>query len=110
MPEQHQGTSIISTASGGKQFEAMAKIQSEISKKIAEANRYWVDRWQSEAGQAADFTSKLATLHSIPDALTAWQEWNRRRLERMADDGKHLLADVQEIVTASRQLLTNGGV
>lgn len=41
--------------------------------------------------------------------MTAWEEWGSQRLERMAEDGKHLVADIQEVVKAGAGLLPNGG-
>ena len=92
-----------------KQFEAFAQAQSELTRKATEINGYWADRGQSEVKLSSEFASKLAAAHSIPDAMTAWQEWGSQRLERMAEDGKHLVADIQEIVKASAGLLPNGG-
>ncbi len=90
------------------QFEAFAQVQSELTRKATEINQYWVGRGQAEASLASEFTSKLATAHSIPDAMTAWQEWSLHRLERMAEDGKHLAADMQEVMKAGARLLPNG--
>ena len=87
-------------ATAQKQFEAFAQAQSELTRKATEINQYWIGRGQSEAGLASELTSKLATAHSIPDAMTAWQEWSLHRLERMAEDGKHLAADIQEVMKA----------
>jgi len=42
--------------------------------------------------------------------MTAWQEWSNHRFERMAEDGKHLLANIQEVMKAGASLLPNGGV
>jgi phasin protein len=96
-------------AAAQKQFEAFAQAQSDLTKKATEINQYWVGRGQTEASLVSEFTSKLATAHSIPDAMTAWQEWSLHRLERMAEDGKHLAADMQEVMKAGVRLLPNGG-
>jgi hypothetical protein len=92
-----------------KQFESFTQAQSELTRKATEINRYWIDRGQSEASLTSEFTSKLAAAHSIPDAMTAWQEWSRQRLERMAEDGKHLVADIQEVMKAGAGLLPKSG-
>jgi hypothetical protein len=92
-----------------KQFEAFTQAQSELTKKATEINRYWADRGQSEASLASEFASKLVAAHSISDALTAWQEWSSQRVQRMAEDVKHLAADIQEVMKAGTRLPPNGG-
>jgi Phasin protein len=92
-----------------KRFETFAQGQSELAKKVGEINRFWSDRGQSEAGLASELASKLTAAHSLPEAMSAWQEWSRQRMERMAEDGKHLLTDVQEVMKTSARLLSNGG-
>jgi hypothetical protein len=63
---------------------------------------------QSEANLASEFASKLTTARSIPDAMTACQEWSSRRFEMMAEDGKHLFADTQKFIEAGARLVSNG--
>jgi phasin protein len=106
----NQATHLLSPAltAAQKQLEAFAQTQSELASKATEINRFWVDRGQSEARLASELTSKLAAAHSIPDAMIAWQEWSLHRLERMAEDGKHLAADIQEVIKAGTRLLPNG--
>jgi hypothetical protein len=93
-----------------KQFEAFAQAQTELTRKATEINGYWADRGQSEVKLSSESASKLATAHSIPDAMTAWQEWDSQRFEIMAEDGKHLVADIREVVKSGAGLLPNGGV
>ena len=92
-----------------KQFEAFTYGQSDLTKKATEINRYWIDRGQSEVSLTSEFASKLAAAHSIPDAMAAWQEWSSQRLDRMAEDGKHLVGDIQEVVKAGAGLLPRRG-
>ena len=92
-----------------KRFEALTQVQSELTEKATEINRYWADRGRSEASLASELACKLAAAHSISDALTAWQEWSSQRVQRMAEDGKHLVADIQEVMKAGTRLLPNGG-
>jgi hypothetical protein len=40
--------------------------------------------------------------------MTAYHEWGSRRLEMMAEDGKHLFADAQTCMETSARLLSNG--
>ena len=95
-------------AMGKKRMEEFADAQTELLDKLQEANRQWIGRMQSEANLASEFASKLTAARSIPEAMTACQEWTSRRFEMMAEDGKHLLADTQKFMETGARLLSNG--
>ncbi len=71
-------------------------------------NRHWFDRMQSEANLTSKFWSKLAAARSIPDAMTAYQEWAGRQFEMIAEDRKHPLADYQMLTETGAHRLWNG--
>lgn len=94
---------------GKKRFEEFTKAQTELLDKLQEANRQWIARLQSEADLASEFAGKLSAARSIPDALSACQEWTNRRFEMMAEDGKHMFADTQKFMETAARLMSNGG-
>jgi hypothetical protein len=75
---------------------------------MPDINKRWMDRMQSEAALAAQFTAKLAAVHSVPDAASAWEEWITRRMEMATEDAKLLLADSQRISEAATAFLSSG--
>jgi hypothetical protein len=83
-------------------------MQTELFEKLQEINRNWIDRMQSEAALASEFTTKLTAARSIPETATACQDWARRRMEMSAEDAKRLAADGQEVLKTGTQMLTNG--
>lgn len=95
-------------ALGKKNVEEFAKAQSELLNTMQDAHRRWLDRVQSEATLASEFTRKVTTCRSIPDAVAACQEWTGRRLEMMADDSKHLLNDSRKVMERGARLLSDG--
>ncbi|MGD0023515.1 MAG: phasin family protein [Xanthobacteraceae bacterium] len=95
-------------AIGKKRIEDFANAQTELLDKLQETNRQWFERVQSEANLVSEFASKLTAARSIPDAMTACQEWTSRRFEMMAEDGKHLFADTQKFMETGARLLSNG--
>jgi len=95
-------------ALGAKRADECLNVQTEFAKLFEEVNRQWVDRVQSEADLASNFAAKLTASRSIPDAMTAWQEWTSRRLGLMGEDGSRLLADTQKFAEAQRRLLSIG--
>ena len=95
---------------GKKRIEEFVNTQKELVEKLQEMNRQWFDRAQVEANLASELASKLTAARSIPDAMAAYQEWASRRFEIMAEDGKHLLADIQKFMEAATHLLPNGSL
>jgi hypothetical protein len=91
-----------------KRVEDFVNAQTELLNKLQETNRQWFDRMQSEASLASDFANKVMAARSIPDAMTACQEWANRRFEMMAEDGKRLLADGQKFIESGTRMLSNG--
>jgi len=91
---------------GKKRIEDFANTQTELLDKLQETNRQWFDRVQSEANLTSEFGGKLTAARSIPDAMTAWQEWASRRFEMMAEDRKHLLTDYQMFTETGARLLS----
>lgn len=91
-----------------KRMEEFVDMQSEWFGKMQEASQQWIDRMQSEAKVDAEFAAKLTAAKSLPDAMTICQEWNGRRLEMMADDGKRFFADLQKLMETNARLLSNG--
>src|SRR6266487_2395945 len=70
-----------------KRFAELAEIQSDLLEEIRDASQMWLDRMQSEASLASDFSSKLTASHSTADTTTACQEWAKRRMELFTEDG-----------------------
>jgi predicted phage tail protein len=95
---------------GKKRVEDFAKAQTELFDTVQETNRQWLDRIQAEADLASEFAARLTAARSIPDAMTAYQDWTTRRFAMMAEDGKHLLADTQKFIEKGARLLSNGGL
>ena len=91
-----------------QRIEDFVNAQTELLEKLQESNRQWFDRMQSEANLASEFASKLTAARSIPDAMTACQEWANRRFKMMAEDREHLLSDCQKFTETGAHLLWNG--
>ena len=110
-----RGKSSSSNLSPGE-FAAAAKIrvdafmdlQAELLNELQESNRRWFDRAHSAANLASDFAAKLTAAHSIPEAMTACQEWTAQRFEMMAEDSRHLLADTQKFMETGARFMSNG--
>jgi hypothetical protein len=94
---------------GKKRMESFVDAQRELFNQLQESNRKWLDRMQSEAKVASDFANKVMGARSIPDAMSAYQEWANRQLEMTAEDAKRFFADGQRFIEASTRLLSSNG-
>jgi Phasin protein len=95
-------------AMGKKRFDEFANIQSDLLEVIREANQNWLDRMQSEATLASEFSSKLTASHSIADTTAACQEWAKRRMELFTEDGQRLMSNSQKFMEKATKFLSNG--
>jgi hypothetical protein len=95
-------------AIGSKRIDELAKLQTELLDQLQTSNRQWLDRARSEADFASEFGSKVTAARSIPEAVTACQEWAGRRLELLAEDSRILFADAQKFMETGVRLLSNG--
>jgi Phasin protein len=95
-------------AMGKRRFEELAKIQADLLEEIREANQNWLDRMQSEATLASEFSSKLTASHSIVDTTAACQEWAKRRMELFTEDGQRLMTNSQKFMEKATRSLSNG--
>jgi hypothetical protein len=91
---------------GKMRVENFVDAQRELLNQLQETNRQWFDRMQSEARVASDFANKVMGARSIPDAMTAYQEWANRQLEMTAEDAKRLFTDGQKFLAVSTRLMS----
>jgi hypothetical protein len=95
-------------AMGEKRMEEFAKVQAVIFSALHEAHQRWLGHMQSEARLASEFTARVTSARSIPDAMSACREWTSQRLEMMADEGNHLLAESRKVVETGARFLSDG--
>jgi hypothetical protein len=95
-------------AMGKRRLEEFTQTQSELFDKLQKTNQQWLDRIQVEANSVSEFASKLTGSRSMPDAMTACQEWAGQCFEMLAEDRKHLLDDYQKFAEIGARLLSTG--
>jgi hypothetical protein len=78
-------------------FERLAEGQTELLEDFERHYRNWIDRMQSEAALASEFTTKLSAGSSAPASAAVWQEWASRRVDVAAEDTRRLFADCQAV-------------
>jgi hypothetical protein len=95
-------------ALGKKRMEAFVSAQSELLDEFQEANRRWLDRFQSEANLASEFASKLSGARTIPDAMAVSRDWTTRYFQMLAEDGRHFADDTRKLMETGARMFANG--
>jgi hypothetical protein len=95
-------------ATAQRRMQEFADAQTELVEQCQDANRHWLHHIEAEVNIASEFALKLTAARSIPEAMTACQEWGSRRLEMMADDSRHFLDDTQKFMQAGMRFFANG--
>jgi Phasin protein len=93
---------------GRDQTAATFKIQQDVLAAFEQTSRAWLTRVQSEVDLWSQLAAKLAGTHSVPEALSAYQESVTRRMQMAAEDGKRLASDCQEIMGKITKSLSQG--
>jgi Phasin protein len=95
-------------ALGKKRMEALVNAQTELLDEIQEANRRWMDRFQSEANLASEYASKLSGTRTIPDAMAVSRDWATRYFQMLAEDGRHFADDTRKLMETGARMFGNG--
>jgi hypothetical protein len=93
---------------GKKQFETMAAVQKEFLNALNKANRACIDCFNEEATLTSNFTKKVTTAGSIPEAAAAYQEWASQQMELFSRQAKRVLQETQDFTKACSQVGGNG--
>ena len=67
---------------------------SEFFNALEEMSRDWVGRATAEVELGLKLSKKLTAAHSVPDAITAYQEWLSEEMNARAEDARLLMSKV----------------
>jgi hypothetical protein len=94
---------------GRQPTEAMVSMQKELLDAYQQIGCAWLVRVQSEVDLWAALAAKLAATRSVPEALKAYQECVAQRMQMVAEDGRRISENCQEIVSKITRSLSNVG-
>jgi len=80
---------------------------SEFFHALQEMSRDWVGRATAEVELSLKLSKKLTDAHSVPDAITAYQEWLSDEMNARAEDARLFMSNGQKIMDASSRLLSS---
>ena len=93
---------------GKKRVETFANAQTELLDEFQAANRYWMDRFQSEASLASEYVSRLSRVRTIPDAMVISRDWTSSYLQMLDEDRKHMADDARKFMEIGARMFSNG--
>ena len=81
---------------------------SEFFNALQEMSRDWVARATAEVELSLKLSKKLTDAHSVPDAITAYQEWLSEEMNARAEDARLLMSNGQKFMDATSRFLSSG--
>lgn len=83
---------------GARNVAAGLRLHREMLGLLSDMGQDWLARASAEAQLALRLPNRLTAARSVPDAVTAYQEWFGEWLNRCSEDSQRLLSDGQKIV------------
>ena len=81
---------------------------SEFFNALQEMSRDWMGRAPAEVELSLKLSKKLTDAHSVPDAITAYQEWLSEEMNARAEDARLLMSNGQKFMDATSRFLSSG--
>jgi len=92
---------------GATSFNAGMRMQTEMFDTLQTIGHQWLERKTHEAELAFNLPNRLAGARSLPDAMSAYQEWLSELLAMCNEDGRRFVSDGQKIVATGIRCFTN---
>lgn len=83
---------------GARNLATGLRAQTEMLGLLSEIGQEWFARATSEAELAFKLPNKLTGARSVPDGISACQEWLGEWMNMRGEDSRRLIADGQRIV------------
>ncbi|MCC3244491.1 hypothetical protein LG047_04000 [Methylocystis sp. WRRC1] len=107
--DRRAGPDRSSDSAGARGEEGFSDNYRQLWDRFQESNKQWLDRYQSEASLALEFTGKLTAARSVSDAADAYQHWTVKHIEMATEDARRAMADVQHFWEAGTRLWSDAG-
>ena len=92
---------------GANSFNAGMRMQTEMFDTLQTIGHQWLERKTHEAELAFNLPNRLAGARTLPDAVSAYQEWFSEMLARCNEDGRRFVSDGQKIVATGGRCFSN---
>jgi hypothetical protein len=88
--------------------ETASQSQNEFAKTFEEMNRAAILRVRAEIELGVKLTQRLAAARSLPDVVSAYQEWLSDEMNAQSEDARQFMINGQKFISASTRLFSNG--
>jgi hypothetical protein len=95
---------------GTRGITAGLRLQTEMIELLSEMSREWFARATSEAELAMGLSNRLTAARSVPDALSAYQEWLNEWMGMFGEDSRRLVSDGRKLMEASARCFADAPV
>lgn len=85
---------------GARSVSASLRLQEEMLEVFSDIGQDWVARATSEAELAIDLPNRLSAARSVPDVVSAYQEWLGEWLGMVGDDSRRMISNSRKIIDA----------
>jgi hypothetical protein len=86
------------------------RLQKEMFEVLSSIGREWFARATSEVELASRLPNKLTEAQSVPDALSAYQQWLSEWMNMCGEDSYRIVSDSQRIISASVRCFADAGL
>ena len=93
---------------GREQTESAVSLQQEVLDAYERASRLWLERVKSELDLWSELAEKLASTHSVNEALETCAKSVAQQMRMTVADGQKLFDECREVTERATHLLTNG--
>jgi hypothetical protein len=92
--------------SGTQSIKAGLRMQNEMAEVLQDIARGWFERATSKAELAFKLPNKLTAARSVPDALSAYQEWLGEWMNTFNEDSRRFLSDSRRVMDTGARCFT----
>lgn len=83
---------------GARSVTAGLRAQQRMLEVLSDIGRQWVARAAAQAEFALRLPNKLTNARSVPDAISAYQEWFDEWVSMFGEDGQRLVSDGRKLI------------
>lgn len=83
---------------GARSMTATLRLHKEMLDLLSEVSRDWFERAVSEAELAMRLPNKLSSARSMPDVVSAYQEWLNEWMGMFGEDSRRLMSDSRKFI------------
>ena len=88
--------------------DATRQAQDEFARTFEEMSRAVMSRATAEIELGVKLTQRLGAARSLPDVMSAYQEWLSEEINARSEDAHQFMTNSQKFITASTRLFSNG--